>query len=63
MTLRITDDFTLQRSGQHLVVEVFGDFPARVRLTIDETRKAAEAFNTMAVIMYNGQEAALPKAA
>ena len=51
MTLRITDDFTLTRSGQHLVVEVFGAFPARVRLGPDDVRKAKEAFGIMAAMM------------
>jgi hypothetical protein len=51
MTLRITDDFTLTRSGQHLVVEVFGAFPARVRLGLDDVRKAKEAFGMMAAMM------------
>jgi hypothetical protein len=56
MTLRITDDFTLTRSAasdgrQYLVVEVFGAFPARVRLTLEETKYAAEAFGIMAVMM------------
>lgn len=60
MTLRITDDFTLRRVAGQLAVSIG---PITAKLTIDETRKAAEAFNTMAVLMYNGQEAALPKAA
>lgn len=51
MTLRITDDFTLTRSTDHLVVEVFGAFPARVRLTLEQTKDAAEAFAIMAAMM------------
>jgi len=63
MTLRITDDFTLTRSGHHLVVEVFGAFPARVRLGLEEVHLAREAFGIMAAMMETQQEAALPKAA
>lgn len=51
MTLRITDDFTLTRSDGHLVVEVFGAHPARVRLTLEQTKYAAEAFGIMAAMM------------
>lgn len=54
MTLRITDDFTLTRSDGHLVVEVFGAFPARVRLTMEQTKYAAEAFGIMAAMMTGG---------
>jgi len=54
VTIRITDDFTIQRSGDHLVVEVFGAFPARVRLGLDEVRKAKEAFGIMAAMMSGG---------
>jgi hypothetical protein len=60
MTLRITDDFILRRGARQLAVSIG---PVTTKLTIDETRKAAEAFNMMTVLMYNGQEAALPKAA
>jgi len=60
MTLRITDDFRLRRIDGQCVV--FFGIEERW-LTLEQVRAVAEAFNTMAVLMYNGQEAALPKAA
>lgn len=51
MTIRITPNFTLRRVAGQLAVAISDGFEVGTMLTVDQARKAAEAFTVMAVMM------------
>ncbi|MBZ9659742.1 hypothetical protein LB523_11870 [Mesorhizobium sp. ESP-6-4] len=56
MTIRITPTFQARRIGSVVVATIVENFPASVTLTANQCRDAAEAFNTLAVMLMPAED-------